>query len=105
MADYVLSPRAEQDLLNIALYGLEHFGAAQSERYRDKLKKRFQEIAENPQHFPAVDYIRQRYRRSVCGSHAIYFQLTDPANVNRLIDFEPIVRLVSAPYASCARGY
>jgi toxin ParE1/3/4 len=27
--------------------------------------------------FPAVDHIREGYRRSVCGKHSIYFRLAD----------------------------
>ena len=75
MAEYELSPEAEGDLFDIALYGLEHFGLEQSERYRDALKARFQELADHPLQFPAVDYIRQGYRRSVCGSHSIYCRI------------------------------
>ena len=48
MSEYELAPAAEQDLLDIAHYGLTNFGIAQSEQYRDGLKSRFQEIADNP---------------------------------------------------------
>jgi len=75
MGEYELSPEAERDLLEIALYGLEHFGLEQSEHYRDALKTRFQELADNPLQYPAVEHIRQGYRRSVCGSHSIYFRI------------------------------
>ena len=75
MADYHLSPKAEQDLLDIALYGLERFGPAQSERYHEALKERFQEIADYPLQFPAVEHIRPGYRRSVCGAHSIYYRI------------------------------
>lgn len=75
MAIFKLTPAAERDLLGIAYFGMEHFGIAQSERYRDKLHKRFQELADNPLHYPAVDYIRQGYRRSVCGAHSIYYRV------------------------------
>ena len=72
MSEYELAPAAEQDLLDIAHYGLTNFGIAQSEQYRDGLKSRFQEIADNPQRYPAIDHIRQGYRRCVYRSHSIY---------------------------------
>ena len=61
-----LTPAAEQDLINIALYGMEQFGIEQSELYLDKLKQRFLELTEAPLMYPAVDDIREGYRRSVC---------------------------------------
>lgn len=73
MSEYQLSQAADDDLLQIALYGFENFGAAQSERYRDKLEKQFSIIADNPLSYASVDHIRAGYRRSVCGSHSIYY--------------------------------
>jgi toxin ParE1/3/4 len=75
VADYRLSASAEEDLLEIALYGFERFGPAQSEKYRDQLKCRFSLLAELPLLFPAVDHIRPGYRRSVCGAHSIYYRI------------------------------
>ena len=75
MARFELTPAAELDLLHIACFGMERSGLAQSELYRDKLYQRFQALTEAPLHYPAVDYIRQGYRRSVCGSHSIYYRV------------------------------
>jgi len=75
MGEYELAPEAERDLLNIALHGIENFGFEQSELYRDGLKARFQEIADHPLRYPAVDQIRKGYRRSVFQSHAIYYRV------------------------------
>ena len=41
MARFKLTSAAELDLLNIAYFGMERFGVAQSELYRDKLYQRF----------------------------------------------------------------
>jgi toxin ParE1/3/4 len=82
VAKYRLSQLAEEDLLGIADYGDEHFGIAQSDRYRDQLKQRFSALAEQPYLYQAVDDIRKGYRRSVCGKHSIYYpysQKTNPA--------------------------
>lgn len=35
----------------------------------------FELIAEQPFLFPSVDFIRQGYRRSVCGADSIYFRI------------------------------
>lgn len=74
MPDYHLSKAAEKDLIGIAQYGDEHFGVAQSDRYREKLKQQFLILAEQPELSPAVDNIRSGYRRSVCGAHSIYYK-------------------------------
>ena len=66
--------------MGIAQYGDEHFGVAQSNRYRDQLKQRFTVLADHPFQYPAVDHIRNGYRRSVCGAHSIYFRV-DGENV------------------------
>jgi toxin ParE1/3/4 len=75
MDKYRLSQRAKYDLMAIAQYGDEHFGVAQSNRYRDQLKHRFSVLAAQPQLYPAVDHIRPGYHRSVCGAHSIYYRV------------------------------
>lgn len=80
MGKYRLAKAADDDLMGIALFGDEHFGIAQSNRYRDQLKQRFSVLAEQPLLYPAVDHIRQGYRRSVCGVHSIFYRI-DGENV------------------------
>ena len=75
MGEYRLSQSARNDLIAIAQYGDEHFGVAQSDLYRDQLKQRFSVLAAQPKLYPAVDHIRPGYRRSVCGSHSIYYRI------------------------------
>ena len=77
MPDYRLSKNAEIDLFDIAVHGDKVFGTAQSNKYRDKLKKQFLIIGSNPHRYPTVDHIRVGYRRSVCGVHSIYFKTGD----------------------------
>lgn len=80
MRKYRLTRAAKEDIVGIAQYGDEHFGVAQSNRYRDQLKHRFTVLADHPFQYPAVDHIRNGYRRSVCGAHSIYFRV-DGENV------------------------
>ena len=73
MSNYRLSEAAKEDLVRIAWYGDENFGREQSDKYRDRLKTQFSMIADNPLHYMKVDHIHKDYRRSVCGSHSIYY--------------------------------
>ncbi len=86
MHKYRLAQRAKDDLIAIATYGDEDYGVAQSDRYREHLKKRFSILAEQPHLFPAVDHIRPGYRRSVCGVHSIYYRVAkDGVEILRIL--------------------
>ena len=39
------------------------------------MKQRFGELAVQPKRYPAVDHIREGYRRSVYGSHSIFYRI------------------------------
>lgn len=75
MPKYRLTQQAEHDLLSIALYGIEQFGAERFRRYYNKLQERFDKLAEQPELYPLVEHIRKGYRRSVCGVHSIYYRI------------------------------
>ena len=77
MLNYKLSRKAENDLFDIALYGDEKYGEAESNKYREKLKKQFSILAKSPLRYPAVDHIRVGYRRAVCGVHSVYYKIDD----------------------------
>ena len=77
MRSYRLSNEACSDLIAIARYGDERFGAANSDRYRDQLTSHFELLARQPLLFPAVDHIREGYRRSICGVHSVYYRIAD----------------------------
>lgn len=86
MSRYRLSGEARSDLIEIARHGDERFGVTQSDRYRDRLTRHFELLAGQPLLFPAVAHIRIGYRRSVCGSHAVYYRVTDDGvEIMRLI--------------------
>ena len=75
MGTYKLSRAAEADLNRIWLYGFERYGQQQADRYYHALFDRFEEIANNPYLYQAVDHIREGYRRSACGVDAIYYRV------------------------------
>ena len=75
MGNYKLSNQAEADLYRIWLYGFQEFGEARADIYLLAFFERFDELAENPYRYPAVDHVRERYRRSICGVDSIYFRV------------------------------
>ena len=73
MASYKLSQAADEDFENIFDYGIDTFGLEQAVVYQTGMKMRFDEMAENPMLYNAVDHIKQGYRRSVFAAHSIYY--------------------------------
>jgi toxin ParE1/3/4 len=72
MQRYKLNNEAKMDLARIYWHGAEAFGESQAQQYYEELIQRFEEIAEAPYTYPAVDHIRDGYRRSVCGVDSAY---------------------------------
>jgi toxin ParE1/3/4 len=75
MAKYRLSNDAKEDLIKIHHYGIENFGMSQADKYFDTFFEYFDMIAQRPYSFESVDYIKNGYRRCVCGSESIYYRI------------------------------
>jgi toxin ParE1/3/4 len=75
VAFYNIAPEANDDLDRIWFFGLERFGVVQADKYYYALMSHFAELAETPLLHPAVNHIREGYRRSVCGSHSVYYRV------------------------------
>ncbi|WP_452227599.1 MULTISPECIES: type II toxin-antitoxin system RelE/ParE family toxin [unclassified Lacinutrix] len=75
MAKYRLSNEAKNDLIRIHHYGIEKFGMTQADKYFESFFEYFDIIAERPYSFESVEYIKNKYRRCVCGSDSIYFKI------------------------------
>jgi toxin ParE1/3/4 len=75
MGNYRLAKAAKDDLRRIYVYGFKKWGEAAADEYYNALFDRFEEIAEQPYLYPAVDFIREGYRRSVCGVNSIYYRI------------------------------
>lgn len=73
--NYRLSNTAKEDLMRIYRYGVYKFGSAQAEQYFENFFLYFDRIAENSYAFEAVDFIKQEYRRCVCGVDSIYYKI------------------------------
>jgi toxin ParE1/3/4 len=68
---------ADQDLNDLYSEGFTTWGEEQADHYYDGLLNRLESICETPLMYPAVDDIRNGYRRSVYEKHSIYFVVQD----------------------------
>ena len=73
MGNYKLSEDAEADLIRIHQHGVREHGEAQADKYYAAFFDRFEQLAEQPYLYQAVEFIREGYRRSVCGVDSIYY--------------------------------
>ncbi len=84
MANYKLSSAADKDFEQLFEYGIDNFGLSKAKSYVDGLIIKF-----NPLHYQAVDYIRSGYRRSVYGTHTIYYMISnDCVDIMRILRSE-----------------
>ena len=77
MVNYKLSENAKNDLIRIHQHGVIEHGVEQADKYYNAFFDRFELIAEQPYLYQSVDYIREGYRRSVCGIDNIYYRIVD----------------------------
>jgi toxin ParE1/3/4 len=77
MADYRLSNEAKNDLIRIHQYGVKKFGDRLADNYYNTFFEHFEMIAARPFSYESVDYIKQGYRRCVCGADSIYFRVNE----------------------------
>ena len=77
MANYRLSNDAKTDLIKIHQFGVQKFGVRQAEKYFNDFFECFKIIAQRPNAFESVGYIRQGYRRCPCGTDSIYYRVVD----------------------------
>lgn len=77
MAEFRLSPAAENDLDGIFHYTVQQWGFEQAVRYTQTLEKACAALAEAPGRAQDCSHIRSGYRRSAAGRHFIYFRIED----------------------------
>ncbi len=77
MNKYRLSNEAKDDLIRIHRYGIKKFGMAQAGKYFDTFFEYFDIIARRPYSFESVEYLKEGYRRCICGSDSIYYKIND----------------------------
>ncbi|MCE6967179.1 type II toxin-antitoxin system RelE/ParE family toxin [Cereibacter sphaeroides] len=76
MTKIELTLDAERDLIDIYLYGVEHFGHAQAERYAETLNGKMAIAADNPSFGADYSFVRNGLRRYECISYALYYRAT-----------------------------
>ena len=69
------SRAAEDDLLNILLYGIREHGLARAERYKTRLEQGFQTIADNPRITPLRQEITPPVRVYPVQRHMIIYTI------------------------------
>ena len=77
MAEFRISNTAKEDLIRIHHYGVKNFGNTQADKYFDSFFEYFEIIAQRPFTFESVDFIKNGYRRCVCGSDSIFFKVNE----------------------------
>lgn len=77
MAKVTLSVKAEEDITNTILFGLERFGTTQTVLFKDGLDIKLKMLANNPQLGAKADFVRQGYRRSVYEGYGIFYTQQD----------------------------
>ena len=75
MGSYRLAAQADADLTRIYQWGVRAHGKEKADAYFFQLLDRFQQIANEPLLYPAVDHIRAGYRRSVHGRDSVYYRI------------------------------
>jgi len=85
MANYRLSNTAKEDLIRIHHYRIRTFGETQADDYFNFFFEYFDRISKSPYSFESVDYIRIGYRKCVCGSDSIYFNINENDKVVEII--------------------
>lgn len=76
MRSIVVTPRAQDDIVEIATYTLERWGEAQMARYVDALHRRFGQLARLPEVGRLRKDVGPHYRSVVQGSHVIFYRVT-----------------------------
>jgi len=74
---YILSRKAEEDIIGIFLTGVEQFGKNQAERYHEQLDKCFRFLAENPLAAHERFEITPPVRIHPVGSHLVIYRVEE----------------------------
>lgn len=96
MARYRLCQAAKEDLIRIHHYGVRNFEMVQADKCFNSFFICFEAIAKRPYSFEVMDYIKEGYRRCLCGSDNIYFRINGEfADIMAIVgrqDISPILK-------------
>ena len=71
---YKLSPQAEQDLLDIFLFGIENWGEKQADDYANELESCFELLAKNPDIGLLRSELYENIQSFISGAHVIFYR-------------------------------
>lgn len=75
MVDYILSKKAQEDLLKIWFYTVENWSGKQAEIYYNNLIQSFEYIADNPDIAGrSYEEVRPNYRGVSSGKHIVFYR-------------------------------
>lgn len=79
MAQYRITPRAREDLMQIGRYTQQQWGRTQRNQYLKALEKRFQWLAENPTAGRQREDIKAGYYSFPQGRHVVFYLIRSDA--------------------------
>jgi len=77
MANYLLSPQAQQSLVQISQYTLDNFGERQKKSYLKMLRDRMRAAAKNPEKGKERGDVKTGYYSVQAEKHHIYYRIRD----------------------------
>ena len=94
--NYKITKEAESDIITIHQWGVMRYGEIQADKYYWGLFNQLEKIAHSPLLYPAVNDIREGYRRSIYGSDHIYYRITSDSKVEitRIIGQQDISKII-----------
>ena len=75
MSKYKISNEAKQDLIRIHRYGMLQYGEEQADKYYNSFFDKFHLISERPYAYESAEYIKEGYRKCVCGVDTIFYRV------------------------------
>ncbi|MDP5142643.1 type II toxin-antitoxin system RelE/ParE family toxin [Rheinheimera baltica] len=78
---YILSNKAEEDIIAIFVTGAEQFGLIQAQRYHQQLTTTFEFLSDNPQAAPVREELIPPVRLHPVGLHLVIYQLEDDNSI------------------------
>ncbi len=86
MADFQLTPRAEEDLEAIWDYTAQTWSVTQADKYVDSIFDMIEQLAANPKRGRSADDVRQGYRKQAVGAHLLFYrELDDGLEIVRIL--------------------
>ena len=79
--NYIVTRKANTDLINIWEYTFEHWSVEQADKYIRILTSKFIEISKNPDIGKNYDGVMNNYRGLIVKSHIIFYKILPSENI------------------------